>query len=431
MASDPLAAVVGATLAHMYAWPTVEVPSIPASPDVEDQLRLYDTARREVVEASCRDESARIYVCGITPYDATHLGHANTYVTFDLINRVWRDLGKKVSYTQNVTDVDDPLLERAAQTGREWEELAEDQIELFRSDMRDLRVLPPDHFIGAVESIALVVELIEALLPSGLVYQIGDSEHPDWYFNTTGSPDFGGISHLGDAEMIEQFREKGGDPDRPGKRHPLDALLWRFSRPGEPSWSSPLGAGRPGWHIECSAIALKYLGAEFDIQGGGSDLIFPHHEMCAAEAIVATGRPLAHVYVHSGMVALDGEKMSKSKGNLELVSRLRHAGADPMAIRLALLDQHYRTDWEWTPELLVRASSRLETWRGAVARDTALPAAETIAGIRRALRSDLDAPAALRVVDAWVAGSLAGDSDDVLAPSEVGAALDALLGLRL
>ena len=414
----------------MYAWPPVDVPTVAPSADVPETLSVFDTARRELVEVAPGND-ARMYVCGITPYDATHLGHANTYLTFDLVNRVWRDLGRSVNYTQNVTDVDDPLLERAAQTGQEWEELAEDQTELFRSDMRDLRVIPPDHFVGAVESIALVIELIEELLPSGLVYQVDDPEHPDWYFNTVAAPGYGTVSHLDEAEMIAQFRDKGGDPDRAGKRHPLDCLVWRFARPEEPSWTSSLGAGRPGWHIECTAIALRYLGSAFDIQGGGSDLIFPHHEMCAAEAIVASGQPLAEAYVHSGMVGLHGEKMSKSKGNLELVSRLRHAGADPMAIRLALLDNHYRDDWEWTPDLLERATHRLAAWRGALNNPTGLPAAGTIAELRRALRTDLDAPAALRAVDTWVAGSLAVDSDDTDAPAELAVALDALLGIRI
>lgn len=416
----------------MYAWAPVDVPVLPPSEDVPDRLFLHDTASGSPVAADPSQGSARMYVCGITPYDATHLGHANTYVSFDLVNRVWRDLGLEVNYTQNVTDVDDPLLERAEQTGQDWEELAEDQTELFRSDMEDLRVIPPNHYIGAVESIACVIDLLNRLVPTGLVYQVEDDEHPDWYFDITRAPGFGGISNLSQQQMLEVFAERGGDPDRPGKRHPLDCLLWRFARPGEPSWTSDLGAGRPGWHIECTAIALRYLGSAFDVQGGGSDLVFPHHEMCAAQAIVASGgEHLADAFVHTGMVALDGEKMSKSKGNLELVSRLRHGGADPMAIRLALLDHHYREDWEWDAAQLERASERLERWRSVLNNGVALPATETIAAIRRALRDDLDAPAALRAVDSWVAGSLAVDSDETDSIAEVVAAVDALLGVKL
>ena len=396
-----------------------------------NQLSLHDTATGQLVAIEADQDEARMYVCGITPYDATHLGHANTYVGFDLANRVWRDLGLAVNYTQNVTDVDDPLLERAEATGQDWEELAEDQTELFRSDMTDLRVIPPDHYIGAVETISCVVEIIEQLLPSGLVYQVEDDEHPDWYFNSVAAPGFGGVSNLDESEMLQVFAERGGDPERPGKRHPLDSLLWQFARKGEPSWTSPLGAGRPGWHIECVAISLHYLGPHFDVQGGGSDLAFPHHEMCAAQAIVASREPMAKAFVHSGMVALDGEKMSKSKGNLELVSRLRHAGADPMAIRLALLDHHYRSDWEWDASMLEKATKRLELWRSMRNNSTALPAASLIDQMRQALRTDLDAPSALETVDAWVAGSLAVDSDDTGAVEEMMIAVDALLGIKL
>ncbi len=421
----------------MYAWPKVDVPSISHTSisgrgvHVPESLRLYDTASGEMVAIEADQAEARMYVCGITPYDATHLGHANTYVAFDLVNRVWRDLGLSVNYTQNVTDVDDPLLERAEATGQGWEELAESQIELFRSDMTDLRVIPPDHYVGAVETISCVVEIIEQLLPSGLVYQVDDDEHPDWYFNSVGATGFGGVSNLDADEMLTVFAENGGDPERPGKRHPLDSLLWQFAREGEPSWSSPLGEGRPGWHIECVAISLRYLGAHFDVQGGGSDLAFPHHEMCAAQAITASREPMAKAFVHSGMVALDGEKMSKSKGNLELVSRLRHAGADPMAVRLALLDNHYRSNWEWDASLLQKAEERLELWRSVRNNGTALPAAGLIDQMRAALRDDLDSPSALKSIDAWVAGSLAIDSDDTAAIGDMMFAVDALLGIKL
>ncbi len=415
----------------MYAWPPVAIPCLPASPDVPQQLRIFDTSTSKTIPVGPSQGTARIYVCGITPYDATHLGHANTYLTFDLINRVWRDLGLEVTYVQNVTDVDDPLLERAQATGQDWEELAEGQTELFRTDMSLLRVIPPDHYVGAVESIPSVVTLIEQLLPTGLVYQVDDPEHPDWYFNTAQAPGFGQVSGWDELRMIRIFEERGGDPQRPGKRHPLDCLLWRFAREGEPSWASPLGAGRPGWHIECTAIAINHLGAHFDIQGGGSDLIFPHHEMCAAEAHAATGQPMAKAYVHSGMVALDGEKMSKSKGNLELVSRLRQQGAEPMAIRLALLSQHYRSDWEWTPDQLATATRRLALWRSVQERGAALPAGPVIAELRRALRRDLDAPLALQLVDDWATASISGEGDDPKAFSELSIAVDALLGIAL
>jgi L-cysteine:1D-myo-inositol 2-amino-2-deoxy-alpha-D-glucopyranoside ligase len=372
-----------------------------------------------------------MYVCGITPYDATHMGHANTYVSFDLLNRVWRDAGLDVHYVQNVTDVDDPLLERATATGVDWTELAAQQIQLFREDMTALRVLPPAEYVGAVEAIPQIIDLIAELQQRGAVYAVDDPEFPDLYFAQSSDPEFGSLSQLPEAEAVALFAERGGDPDRPGKKGPLDCLVWRLQRDGEPGWESPFGSGRPGWHIECSAISLGLLGTDFDAQGGGSDLIFPHHEMCASGTRVATDAPFAQVYAHSGMVGLDGEKMSKSKGNLVLVSRLRADGVDPMAIRLALLSQHYRSDWAWTDELLQSATEQLARWREAVRLDSALNADDVLAQVRAALADDLDAPAALAAVDAWASASLDIDSDDDQAPALVASICDALLGVKL
>ena len=366
---------------------------------------------------------ARLYVCGITPYDATHLGHAATYLTFDLLQRTWLDQGRGVSYTQNVTDVDDPLLERAAATGIDWVELAERETQLFREDMTALRILAPENYIGAVESIDLVVDLVGRLQEAGAVYAVDD----DLYFEVHADPHFGAVSGWDAATMARIFGERGGDPERPGKRDPLDCLLWQAERPGEPAWDSRLGRGRPGWHVECAAIALAHLGTDFDVQGGGSDLVFPHHEMSASEATVATDERFARSYVHAGMVGFEGEKMSKSKGNLVLVSALRAAGHDPMAIRLALLAHHYRSDWEWFDSEITRAEARLASWRDAVERGATPPAAPVVAEIRAALARDLDAPAALAAVDAWAAAI----GDDTKAPSQLRAAVDALLGVAL
>jgi L-cysteine:1D-myo-inositol 2-amino-2-deoxy-alpha-D-glucopyranoside ligase len=417
----------------MYAWTAPEVPELDPAPD-RPRLQLFDTARSQLVPAGpepAEGRPARFYVCGITPYDATHVGHANTYVAFDLLNRTWRDAGLEVVYVQNVTDVDDPLLERASATGVDWRQLAADQTELYRTDMTALNVIPPEHYVGAVESIGEVVELIADLQAKGAVYAVDDPSYPDLYFAQDADADFGSLSKLSQTEALTVFAERGGDPERPGKKNPLDCLVWRLQRPDEPGWDSPFGAGRPGWHIECTAIALRRLGADFDVQGGGSDLVFPHHEMCASEARVATDQPFAQVYAHSGMVGLDGEKMSKSKGNLVLVSKLREAGVDPMAIRLALLSQHYRADWMWTDDILAAAQERLAGWREAVRLDSAHNADEVIASVRAALANDLDAPAALAVVDAWAGASTAIDSDDADAPSAVARAVDALLGVRL
>jgi L-cysteine:1D-myo-inositol 2-amino-2-deoxy-alpha-D-glucopyranoside ligase len=414
----------------MQAWNAAPAPRLqPAIAPV--RVQLFDTAQRTLVLAGPPSGTARMYVCGITPYDATHLGHANTYVSFDLLNRVWRDFGLDVHYVQNVTDVDDPLLERAMANGVHWADLAEQQTQLFREDMAALNVLPPTEYLGAVESIPLVVTLIENLQEQGAVYPVDDAEFPDLYFAQASDAAFGSLSQLSEGEAVNLFAERGGDPDRPGKQAPLDCLVWRQQRCGEPGWDAPFGCGRPGWHIECAAIALQHLGVDFDVQGGGSDLIFPHHEMSAGEARVATRQPFAQVYAHSGMVGLDGEKMSKSKGNLVLVSQLLASGVDPMAIRLALLAHHYRDDWTWTDALLTSATERLSRWRDAVRLDAALNAAEVITQMRAALAQDLDAPTALAAVDAWAGASSAIDGDDTDAPALVAQACDALLGVRL
>ncbi|MGI5487471.1 cysteine--1-D-myo-inosityl 2-amino-2-deoxy-alpha-D-glucopyranoside ligase [Microtetraspora malaysiensis] len=397
-------------------------PNIPALPGSGVPLRLYDTAVREVRETRPEGE-ARLYVCGITPYDATHLGHANTYLAFDLVNRAWRDAGHEVHYTQNATDVDDPLLERAQATGVDWQELAEREIELFRTDMEALRIIPPREYVGVTEVVDQVAELIGRLGDRGATYRLGE----DIYFSVAAAPKFGAVSGYSEERMLELFGERGGDPDLEGKRHPLDWLLWRGHRPGEPSWPSPFGPGRPGWHVECTAIALANLGTGFDVAGGGSDLIFPHHEMGACEGHVATGEwPFARAYVHAGMVALDGEKMSKSRGNLVFVSRLRQ-GTDPMAVRIALLDRHYRTDWEWTPEQLAEAEARLARWQAAVARPSGPDGRAVLDQVRELIAADLDAPGALRVIDRWAEE----EGTDTQAPALVRDVADALLGVAL
>jgi L-cysteine:1D-myo-inositol 2-amino-2-deoxy-alpha-D-glucopyranoside ligase len=397
------------------------------------QVRVHDTASGARVELVPAGDTARMYVCGITPYDATHLGHAATYVAFDLLNRAWRNAGHAVHYVQNVTDVDDPLLERAVETGEDWTELAERETELFRTDMEALRVLPPDDYIGAVESIPLVVDMIEGLRESGAVYTVSNEDGDgDLYFSVASDPTFGTVSGWDREQMLAVFAERGGDPDRPGKKDPLDCLLWQAERPDDPAWSSSLGRGRPGWHIECSAIARDRLGAGFDVQGGGSDLVFPHHEMSAAEAQVADpDHRFARAYVHAGMVALDGEKMSKSKGNLELVSRLREEGADPMAIRLALLRHHYRSDWEWTRADLDDATGLLGRLRSAVSADGGADTVPLVTGVLAAMAEDLDAPRAVELVSHWVDATLAGDASEPDAGVVVRGLLDAALGLAL
>ncbi len=366
-----------------------------------------------------------MYVCGITPYDATHIGHAATYVLFDTIHRFWLATGRTVQYVQNVTDVDDPLLERAARDGVDWRQLAEFEIQRFRDDMVALRVLPPTHLVGAVETVDLAAQRVAELRDAGAAYLVDE----DLYFSVSSAARFGSVSHLSDPDMLEKSRARGGDPERAGKRNPLDPLLWQAPRVGEPSWGSELGPGRPGWHIECAAIALDLLGPGFDVQGGGRDLVFPHHEMSAAEGEVLEGWPFARAYVHAPMVSYEGAKMSKSLGNLVFVSRLREAGTEPMAVRLAILAQSYREDWAWSAQLLDEATARLRRWRTALSRPTGPDAGRAVDELVQALADDLDTVRALTIVDGWAREQELRGGDDPGGPGLMSRAIDALLGV--
>jgi L-cysteine:1D-myo-inositol 2-amino-2-deoxy-alpha-D-glucopyranoside ligase len=374
------------------------------------------------LKIASQSKEATLYVCGITPYDATHMGHAATYVAFDTLHRFWRATGTSVQYTQNITDIDNPLLERAKLTGRAWQDIATEQIDLFKSDMEALRVIPPQHYVGVVEAMEIIEQSVVKLKELGVAYEVED----DLYFDMTQTDLLGKICHLSEAEMLEVFAQRGGDPNRIGKRNPFDALLWRGKSGDDPFWPSALGPGRPGWHIECSAIATHYLGDQISVQGGGSDLKFPHHEMSASHAESLTGvKPFAQTYMHAGMVSLDGEKMSKSLGNLVFVSKLRMQGVDPMAIRLVLLSHHYRSDWEWFDAELTAAQSRLELWRSASSKN--LGAVSPIADVVKFMSNDLDTPAALAAVDAWATATLTGV--EVESTSDVSRAIDAIFGI--
>jgi L-cysteine:1D-myo-inositol 2-amino-2-deoxy-alpha-D-glucopyranoside ligase len=402
-------------------WASPTVPRV-ETVDPDGPVRVRDESTGRLVEVAPGRDEVALYVCGITPYDATHLGHAATYLLFDQLQRVCRDAGKQVRYVQNVTDVDDPLLERAAQTGEDWSELAEREIDLFRADMTALRVIPPDAYVGVVEAVDAVADTVRQLQQKGAAYDVDG----DIYFSIATAPRFGEVSHLPIPEMVRLSGERGGDPTRPGKKDPLDSLLWQGARDGEPAWDTIVGHGRPGWHVECTTIALRHLGEVIDIQGGGTDLIFPHHETSAALAETITGKqPFAEAFVYQAMVCYDGEKMSKSRGNLVLVSALRAAGVDPMAIRLALLAHRHDVDWEWHDGEADAAATQLDRWRGAFARPAAAPAGPVIEAMRGALRDNLDSPTALAAVDAWVAaqGSEPG------AGAAVAMVVDALLGV--
>ena len=413
----------------MNLWSQVAIPPIDSTINWP-ALSLTDssTGKKAPLESK---PVYRMYVCGITPYDATHLGHAATYLTFDLINRYLRATGSEVRYVQNITDIDDPLLERAHRDGIDWKDLAHQQIDLFRGDMVNLRVIPPAHYIGAVDAIPLVTQAIERLSTRDSIYQVDE----DLYFKVHADPYFGERSRLSTEKMLEIFSERGGDPARAGKADPLDCLVWMSQRPNEPGWPSPFGVGRPGWHIECTAIAIEYLApapeedALIDIQGGGSDLIFPHHEMCASQAQVLSGKPLASAYVHAGMIGLDGEKMSKSKGNLVFVSRLVAAGRDPMAIRWALMKSHYRIDRMWSEDLLVTAEREINDLRKAIQQTEVAPTQELIQQVIVCIADDLDTSSIIQLINTWVSQTQSGEKGEH--PQSLIEVLDALLGIKL
>jgi L-cysteine:1D-myo-inositol 2-amino-2-deoxy-alpha-D-glucopyranoside ligase len=394
------------------------------------QLSLTDSASL-IVKPLVKKDQYRMYVCGITPYDATHLGHAATYLSFDLIHRYLLSSGFKVKYVQNITDIDEPLLERASRDRVEWNDLASQQIQLFREDMSALRVIPPVHYIGAIESIPLVSSTIEVLERKKTTYEIGN----DLYFSISQDDKFSSISHLDNEKMIEIFAQRGGDPSLSGKKDPLDCLVWMSQRPNEPGWPSSHGFGRPGWHIECTAIAMEFLEPDsesetlIDIQGGGNDLIFPHHEMCASQARMITGRELASHYVHAGMIGLDGEKMSKSKGNLVFVSTLLDSGIDPFAIRWALMQDHYRSERMWTDAKLMEADVAVKRLRLALKSSDIAPTKSLIASITVSLSQDLDTPSLIHSINMWVDESLSGVTGGDRA--EIIVVLDNLLGLAL
>ncbi|WP_053383396.1 cysteine--1-D-myo-inosityl 2-amino-2-deoxy-alpha-D-glucopyranoside ligase [Leucobacter celer] len=419
----------------MRTWTPPVVPQLPGDGIIP---KLFNTASGRLEHPAIPEGRALLYVCGITPYDATHLGHAFTYLAFDLMQRAWRDAGIETVYAQNITDVDDPLLERAADTGVDWRELADEQIGLFRSDMHRMGMIPPEHYVAVTEQIDEIAGAVRELLERGLAYRVPteDAAGEDVYFDTDAAEEasqwrLGDVAPYDRQLMLRLSAERGGDPDRPGKRNPLDPLLWRAARAGEPSWESPVGEGRPGWHIECSVIATRALGGAFTVQGGGSDLIFPHHEYTAAHATALSGTPLAHAYCHAGLVSYQGHKMSKSRGNLVFVSRLLDgtqsvAAADPSAIRLGLLAHHYRSEWEWQDSDLDTATRRLEAWREGLRRSSEDPASSAwvLQQLRAALANDLDTPVMLATLDA----ALDRGVDD---PGLVATAVLALLGVEL
>jgi len=375
-----------------------------------------------------------MYVCGITPYDATHLGHAATYLTFDLIHRYLKISGRDVDFVENITDIDDPLFERAKRDNQSWSTLGESQIALFESDMTSLRILPPKNYVAVTDAMSSIIRAIEFLVEKGLTYELSGNI----YFRI--SPYLNELPVALD-NALAIFAERGGDPDRVGKENPLDPILWIANKDGEPSWDSKIGFGRPGWHIECSVIALEnligkdYLDEEFKssktiaLQGGGSDLIFPHHFMSSALAKALTNSDFAEAYLHAAMVGLDGEKMSKSKGNLVFVSKLLAQGVDPMILRHALLSESYSEDRMWRNGTLEQSEERVAKLRSALSRIECAPTDDVIKAISQNIATDLDTPAVLVLLDTWALDTVNGEIGGSV--GELSRFIDGALGLAL
>ncbi len=353
-------------------------------------MRLYDTARREVVPFT-PNETVLMYTCGITPYDATHLGHASTFLFYDILQRRLIDLGHTIRCVRNVTDVDDPLFAKARELGVHYLDLAAGEEARFNRDMEALEMLPAYSTPRASSAITDIRKFIGLVLDRGYAYAVGGSV----YFDVTKVPTFGEVSHYSHEQMIEFARQRGGNVDDPQKRNPLDFVLWHPSAEDEPAWDATWGAGRPGWHIECSALALRDLGTTIDLHGGGSDLIFPHHECERAQSEAATGETFVKHWMHVAMVFKDGEKMSKSLGNLVFVDQLRTEW-DPRSIRIAIIEHHYRSEWEWDDTLMPRSEGRLTRWVASVGGSSS----DLLDSVRACLDNDLDTPRALALIDA-------------------------------
>ncbi len=396
-------------------------------------MQLYNTLSGKVETFTDRGGSVGIYVCGVTPYDTTHVGHAFTYLTFDILTRYLRDSGLTVTYVQNVTDIDDDILRKAAEVGVDWRELADRETNRFLRDMSDLNALPFDHYVRATEHITDVVDLTRRLIATGNAYE----SNGNVYFDVASDADFGVLSKIPRGEMLAVANERGNHPDDPNKRDPLDFVLWQATTPGEPAWESPWGQGRPGWHIECSAMSTKYLGDTIDIHGGGKDLVFPHHEAEIAQSERGTGvSPFVRYWMHVGMVAYQGTKMSKSLGNLVLVREVLDTySAD--ALRLYLMSHHYRSDWEYIDDEVEAWSRVADDLREAAdfppfGPDEPLDVDALSDQFYNAMDDDLNTPEAIRALQEMALSILeAPEDDDVRSAQNTLRRAATVLGLSL
>ncbi len=395
-------------------------------------MKLFNTLTQSLEEfIPLEDKKVRIYVCGVTPYDTTHLGHAFTYVSFDTLIRYLEFCGYTVKYVQNVTDIDDDILRKSRELGISWDELGRRETARYLSDMDALNVRRPGVYARATEEIPTMIEIIQTLLARGYAYV----NEGNVYYSVRQDPEFGIMARaigLSDYDsMLTIANERGNYPDDPHKKDPLDFVLWQAQAPGEPAWPSPWGPGRPGWHIECSSMSMKYLGQQIDIHGGGADLAFPHHTCEIAQSEHFTGKaPFAGIWMHTGMVHQDGEKMSKSLGNLTLVSDLlKDYSAN--AIRVTLLNHHYRYPWECFPEDLEVATETIglfEQVRTLVGSDTGGSDNLLHGQFVAAMENDLNTPQALLLL------RQAAESVIVSADAKTGAEilrLARVLGLRV
>jgi L-cysteine:1D-myo-inositol 2-amino-2-deoxy-alpha-D-glucopyranoside ligase len=395
-------------------------------------MNLYNSATQSVEPLTVSDNHVGLYVCGVTPYDTTHAGHAFTFLTFDILVRYLRSTGLDVTYVQNVTDIDDDILRKSKELGVPWDELGRSETEKYLSDMRALNALPFDHYLRATETVPLMVSLIESLVNGDHAYEANGSV----YFSVASDPEFGKLSRIPRSEMLSVANERGNDPNDPNKRDPLDFVLWQAAKPGEPTWVSPWGDGRPGWHIECSAMSMSVLGKTIDIHGGGADLIFPHHECEIVQSENATGvKPFSRYWMHVAMVEYLGDKMSKSLGNLVIASDvLAKFPAD--AFRLYLFSHHYRTPWEYVDEEIEEWADLARDMREAI-ESPSLAIGEILdSSIYRtrfetAMENDLDTPAAISQLRALTDELLAADDLDTTQAQDDLIALADILGLTL
>jgi L-cysteine:1D-myo-inositol 2-amino-2-deoxy-alpha-D-glucopyranoside ligase len=393
-------------------------------------VKLYNSLSGRKEKFLPLDDQVKMYVCGITPYDTTHLGHAFTYTFFDVLARYLRFKGWQVKYVQNITDVDDDILKKAKEVGMDWRKLGDKWIQRYFADMKAINNRSVDVWTRASAYMGPMLEIVKDLLAKGVAYEVGGNV----YFSVRKYEALGKLSRLPADRMLAVANERGNHPDDPGKRDPLDFVLWQKSRPGEPAWKSPWGRGRPGWHLECSAMVVEELGETIDIHGGGRDLEFPHHEFEIAQSEAYTGRPFVRFWMHVAMLGYQGEKMSKSLGNLVMVEKLlRRYSAN--AIRILLLSHHYRTPWEYDEAAMIKAQRKADRldrfWRQKGGDKKTIETDSLKKEFLAALDDDMDTPRALETLIRAAAAAVPRGSNHVETDVSFFREAHEILGLRV